>query len=106
MKLLQREQSASSRKQANLANGIAGALSGLQFIWGDGRQGANWAGADDPLGAVVYSTYTEADYDTIWDNYMYFNNRTDWFAKVRLFASAEHIADLVATGTVAYWGSR
>ena len=32
---------------------------------------------------VTYSTYTEADYDAIWDRYAYQSNLQEWFYKVR-----------------------
>jgi hypothetical protein len=55
----------------------AGALAGLQRHYAD-RDGAQWASKDAPLGAFVYSSYTEADYQTIWDEYLYISKDNWW----------------------------
>ena len=44
----------------------------------DGQAGNQWASADKALGRFLYSTYTEKDYDVIWDNYMYISQDNWW----------------------------
>ncbi|GAB4813534.1 hypothetical protein N2152v2_000580 [Parachlorella kessleri] len=39
------------------------------------------ASRENPLALVVYSTYAEDDYSTIWDTYSYMNELADWFYK-------------------------
>ena len=52
------------------ANAHAGTLSGLQYLWPE-QEGANWATPQQPLGQVLYDTYTEDDYHIIWETYSY-----------------------------------
>jgi hypothetical protein len=58
----------------------AGALSGLQRNR-SGERGIEWAARDRALGQFVYSTYTEADYDVVWDEYLYIS-RDNWWVKM------------------------
>jgi len=58
---------------------LAGGLVSLTRKWADGRQGAQWATQDTPLGRLMYSTYTEADYEVIWDQYQYVSKDADWW---------------------------
>ncbi|KDD76566.1 hypothetical protein H632_c180p1, partial [Helicosporidium sp. ATCC 50920] len=42
----------------------------------------DWASASEPLGAALYSTYAEADYEAIWSGYAYRPDPLpDWFYK-------------------------
>ena len=43
--------------------------------------GAQWADASRPLGRFVYSTYTEADYDVLWDEYLYIDPSVWWIQR-------------------------
>ncbi|CAL5224396.1 g7077 [Coccomyxa viridis] len=54
-----------------------GGLGRLQKL-SDGQAGNQWASADKALGRFLYSTYTEKDYDVIWDNYMYISQDNWW----------------------------
>ena len=44
----------------------------------DGQAGNQWASANKALGRFLYSTYTEKDYNVIWDNYMYISQDNWW----------------------------
>ena len=60
----------------------AGAMVSLQRRWpAANRVGAQWANASRPLGRFLYSTYTEADYDVIWDEYLYIDRTVWWITK-------------------------
>ena len=45
-------------------------LNGLRYLWPE-QDGTNWASPEEPLGQVLYDTYTEEDYHIIWDTYSY-----------------------------------
>lgn len=49
----------------------AGELTQLQRRYPDGTTGSAWASEDFPLGEIIYQTYTEEDYDAIWQEYLY-----------------------------------
>ena len=42
------------------------------------KTGAQWAAQGRPLGAFLYSSYTEADYEVVWDEYLYIS-RDNWW---------------------------
>jgi hypothetical protein len=45
----------------------------------------DWGAGDDSLlGQLVYSTYDEASFDAVWDEYKYMAGLPDWFYKARL----------------------
>lgn len=48
----------------------AGTLHGLKYLWPE-QAGADWASQEEPLGQVLYDTFTEDDYHIIWDTYSY-----------------------------------
>lgn len=80
----------------------SGGLSGLSRIWKNGRQGAQWASSDHPLGRIMYSTYTEDDYNVIWDQYQYVSRDADWwfrkdFGKANLSSADPNRSDTYAT---------
>ncbi|KAK9915574.1 hypothetical protein WJX75_001002 [Coccomyxa subellipsoidea] len=81
---------------------VTGGLSGLSRIWKNGRQGAQWASSDHPLGRIMYSTYTEDDYNVIWDQYQYVSRDADWwfrkdFGKAKLSSADPNRSDTYAT---------
>ena len=55
----------------------AGGLGRLQRLV-DGQLGNQWADPDKALGRFLYSTYTEEDYNVIWENYMYIGQDNWW----------------------------
>ena len=55
-----------------------GGLASLQKLWANGRVGNQWADPQNPLGRFVYSTYTQADYQELFDTYMYIDP-TEWW---------------------------
>lgn len=55
----------------------AGTFSGLQYLWPE-EAGANWASPEEPLGQVLYDTYTEDDYRIIWETYAYTDFSADF----------------------------
>jgi hypothetical protein len=60
----------------------AGAIASLQRQWAAvGRTGAQWANASRPLGRFVYSSYTEADYDVLWNEYLYIDPAVWWISR-------------------------
>ena len=56
-----------------------GALSRLQRRLPDGSLGPSWASRQHPLAELIYSTYTEKDYDVIWTEYTYLSTMQPWF---------------------------
>ena len=78
---------------------IAGALAKLQKIM-DGQAGTQWADADKALGRFLYSTYTEKDYNVIWENYMYISRDNWWvvydFGKANCSEAGPRRADIPA----------
>lgn len=60
---------------------FAGALSGLQRNWASNRKGSQWINPDAPMGRFVYSTYTEDDYNVIWNEYLYIDPSVWWIAR-------------------------
>ncbi|KAK9837747.1 hypothetical protein WJX74_004142 [Apatococcus lobatus] len=50
---------------------ITGAAVHLQRLEDGNPKGPNWAGKDNPLGHVVYTTYSEQDYELVWREYAY-----------------------------------
>lgn len=46
-----------------------------------GPAGQDWASPGSPLASLVYSTYGEADYSTLWTEYAYALPVYDWFYK-------------------------
>ncbi|CAL8470098.1 g9640 [Coccomyxa elongata] len=57
----------------------SGGLSSLSRNWANGRKGRQWANAGAPLGRFMYSTYTEDDFNVIWDTYQYVQQNADWW---------------------------
>ena len=58
-----------------------GSLAGLQRVYQSGAHGAQWASPAAPLGQFLYSTYSEDDFDIIWDHYAYQNGWSWWFPR-------------------------
>lgn len=58
----------------------AGRVSRLQFRYPDESLGQNWISSSGLFARAQYSTYTERDYNVIWDNYSYASDAT-WFAQ-------------------------
>ena len=77
----------------------AGGLSRLQRLE-NGQAGNQWASAGRALGRVLYSTYTERDYDVIWQNYMYISQDNWWveydFGKKNCSEAGPRRADVAA----------
>ena len=71
---------------------IAGNIVGLQYLWPE-QAGANWATPEKPLGQVLYETFTEEDYDVIWDTYAYSDFKSD-FGKLNCSAAKPRHAQL------------
>ena len=87
-----------STNQANIWC-AAGALGRLQRLV-DGQPGNQWADPDKALGRFLYSTYTEADYNVIWKNYMYISQDNWWveydFGKKNCSEAGPRRADIPA----------
>ena len=60
---------------------IAGAAIRLQRLEDGEPSGPDWAGPDNRLGHVVYTTYSEQDYDIVWREYAYQQPTQIWFKK-------------------------
>jgi len=62
--------------------------------------GTQWADADKALGRFLYSTYTEKDYNVIWENYMYISQDNWWviydFGKANCSEAGPRRADIPA----------
>ncbi len=69
---------------------LTGAFSSLRR-WGGGHLGGDWAAGPGVMGLIQYSTYSERDYDAIWDRYAWVRPLTIWFERVRL-TSLRHLA--------------
>ena len=78
----------------------AGLLSGLQYLWPE-QVGANWATPKDPLGQMMYDTYTEEDYHVIWETYSYSDFSWD-FGKLNSSAAQPRHSRLSPTITKVY----
>ena len=67
-----------------------------------------WGSKDSPLGAFIYSSYTEEDYSTIWDEYLYISKDNWWvdmdFGKLNCSNAAPRRAD-VAPAMRQAWSS-
>lgn len=78
----------------------AGGLALLQRLSLGGQPGNQWADADKALGRFLYSTYTESDYDVIWQNYMYISQDNWWvqydFGKKNCSEAGPRRADVAA----------
>ena len=59
-------------------SGRAGGITSLQRLWPNGRNGTQWADLKNPLGRFVYSSYTQEDYNELFDTYM-FIDPTEWW---------------------------
>ena len=79
---------------------IAGTLSGLQYLWPE-QEGSNWATPQQPLGQVLYDTYTEEDYHIIWETYSYSDFSWD-FGKLNSSAAKPRHSRLSPTITKVY----
>ena len=44
-------------------------------------EGPDWASPDSPLGRLVYTTYSEQDFDIVWQQYAYQQPVQIWFKK-------------------------
>lgn len=60
---------------------MAGAAIHLQRLQDGTPSGPSWAGQDSPLGHVIYTTYSEQDYDIVWREYAYQQPTQIWFKK-------------------------
>ncbi len=81
-------------------NAIAGTLSGLQYLWPE-QEGSNWATPQQPLGQILYDTYTEEDYHIIWETYSYSDFSWD-FGKLNSSAAKPRHSRLSPTITKVY----
>ena len=50
----------------------------MQKIWANGKVGTQWADPKKPLGRFVYSSYTQADYNDLFETYLYIDP-TEWW---------------------------
>lgn len=50
----------------------------MQKLWVNGRVGTQWADPKNPLGRFVYSSYTQADYQELFNTYIYIDP-TEWW---------------------------
>lgn len=78
----------------------AGTFNGLQYLWPE-QTGANWASLEEPLGQVLYDTYTEDDYRIIWETYAYTDFSAD-FGKPNCSVAKPRHARLTPTVTKVY----
>lgn len=81
-------------------NTTTGTLSGLQYLWPE-QEGSNWATPQQPMGQVLYDTYTEEDYHIIWETYSYSDFSWD-FGKLNSSAARPRHSRLSPTITKVY----
>ncbi|DBA83693.1 TPA: hypothetical protein ACH3X1_006235 [Trebouxia sp. C0004] len=81
-------------------NTTTGTFSGLQYLWPE-QEGSNWATPQQPLGQVLYDTYTEEDYHIIWETYSYSDFSWD-FGKLNSSAAKPRHSRLSPTITKVY----